>query len=241
MNALLIVHWPGTTDEVWKPWLWALLLGIEPRSRNSDFSPCFKAAGFPDTDLVTFQSFLYAMCFLGALCNALCWHGRETGSDWHGRETGSDCQWIWDNSFWGDKSISWWVFSFVNYTVHHWSVQSKRVNLMVCELYLEKTVIWKIQKWVRGLDVGSDKNFPRGTNMQSRVKGSNEVILKVVLEMHSWAPLRLTESETCVFWSLPGGSDAPWSLRTCMAKALFKKYRETWFCNLISPASVMWP
>ena len=44
-----------------------------------------------------------------------------------------------------------------------------------------------------------DKNSPRGTNMQSRVKGSNGVILKGVLEMHSWAPFRLTESETCVF------------------------------------------
>lgn len=110
--------------------------GNRARSRNSDFPSCFKPHGIPDTDLVTFQSFLYpcvSRCSTrrapelvmagswfpegtratprgsaahslvfpfrksSALCRALCWHGRETGSD---------CQWLWDSSFWGDESIS---------------------------------------------------------------------------------------------------------------------------------------
>ena len=38
-----------------------------------------------------------------------------------------------------------WISNFVNYTENHWSVQSKRMNIMLCELYFNKAFILKIQ------------------------------------------------------------------------------------------------
>lgn len=74
---------------------------------------------------------------------------------------------------------------------------------------------------MRGLDVGSNTPFPGGVNLQPRVQCSNPVIRKVRVPGPASASPgnllerqilglqpRLTESEPCVFKSLPGDPDA---------------------------------
>lgn len=69
MNVLLVVSWPRATDQVWKPWLWALLPGNKDQEQKLRFSLLLQTPGDPRHRLgqSPFQSFLYAMCFLGAL------------------------------------------------------------------------------------------------------------------------------------------------------------------------------
>ena len=125
-----------------------------------------------------------------------------------------------------------WISNFVNYTENHSSVQSKRMNIMFCELYFNKAFILKIQNlgWrililvvIYLVQAGWACNLGLCALIMWFSKfGSLDQ------HQHFWGTCFKGLAPTQTYWirilyfkSPPSDPDAFWSTRTCMAKTLF--------------------